>query len=105
MSAVDRDVEEIGGHRGVVVPDVVMHKLIVPATLPRLHVQGNETSAEEIVARTMAAVFIHQWHSDRYVHEAELRVGGVRCPRIVLSNAIAADFRALGPGLRPEFAG
>src|SRR4051812_45556664 len=81
-----------------------MDKLIMPASLARLHVERDETGAEEIRAWTMAAVFVHQRHADRDVHQSELGIGGVRRPCVVLPDPVTADLGALRPCLRPELA-
>ena len=38
-SSVDGDLHEIGGGGSVVVPDVVLDQLLVPDSLPRLHIE------------------------------------------------------------------
>ncbi len=58
--SVDDDVGEQGSGRHVVVPDRVMHDLVVPFALARLQIDAHETVAEEVVAGTVAAVEIRR---------------------------------------------
>ena len=76
-----------------------MHELEMPLALAGLRV---EAGAEEIVAWTMPAVFVHQRHADGNVDQPELGVCGVRRPSVILPDAIAPDLRAPRPRLRAK---
>ena len=82
-----------------------MHHLVMPFAQTRLHIDRHERVAEQIVARTMSAVFIHQRHADRDVDQAQIGIGGVGRPRVVLAHAFGADLRAALPRIGAELAG
>src|SRR5204863_7186616 len=98
-AAVHGEVEGVRRQRRVVVADVVMHELEMPFAFAGLRVEGDEPLAEEIVAWTMPAVFVHQRHADGNVDQPELGVCGVRRPSVILPDAIAPDLRAPRPRL------
>ena len=100
--AIHGDVDQVRRHRRVVIPDVVMHHLEVPLPLARLRIQCDQRVAEQVVAGAMAAVFVHQRHADGDVDHSEVRIGGIRGPRIVLAHTFGAGCRAVRPGLRAE---
>ena len=100
--AVDRDVEKVRRHRRVVVPDVVVHELEVPLPHAGLHVDRDDAVREQVVARTMAAVFVAEAFADGDVDETEFRIGAVRRPRIVLADADRPDLRAVLPRFGAE---
>ena len=78
--AVHRQVDEdrVRGH--VVVPDVVVHELLVPDHLAGLDVEADQRVRVQVVAGTMAAVHVVGRRFDAQVHVAQLRVGGERPP-------------------------
>src|SRR5689334_15315198 len=81
-----------------------MHHLEVPLPLAGTSVDRDDAVAEEIVPRPMAAVLVAQRHADRNVDEAQLGIGAVRRPGVVLPHAGAAELRAPLPRLRAELA-
>src|SRR2546423_11886829 len=54
--AAARDGDEIGRGREVAIPDIVMHRLKVPETLPGLGVQREQRVCEEVCADAIAAI-------------------------------------------------
>src|SRR5205085_253498 len=78
--AIDDGVEEQGRARRVVVPDVVVNFLEMPGVFAGLSVQGDDGSAEEVVAFAHRAVVIRSAIADREVDEPELRIERRRVP-------------------------
>jgi len=58
----------------------VSDQLIVPATLTRLDVQREKTSAEKVVAGSEATVIILRGPVGRDIYESEIGIGGERGP-------------------------
>ena len=58
VASVHRDVDQVGCGGVVVVPDVVVHGLEVPAALAGPHVEGQDARREEVVARVETAVVV-----------------------------------------------
>ncbi len=97
-AAADVDVEQDGRRRVVVVPDVVLHRLLVPHPFAGLDVERDDARAEEVVAGTEAAVVVDGGAVGRDVDEAAGRVGRHRrprrhvagpAPRVVLPRVVA----------------
>ncbi len=96
--AVHSDVDEIRRRREVVVPDVVVHELLMPHAFARSRVEADEAAGEQVVAGSVAAVKVARRRFDRQVEVAELfvsgkwrphgRVAGVR-PGIVQPGVVA----------------
>src|SRR5688572_20870571 len=101
--AVVHGVEQHDGIRRVVVPEIVMHLLEVPAVPARLHLDRDHRDAEEIVAGPHGAVEIGTRVARREIDEAELGIDGRRLPdggAAMLPRVIVAR-----PGVVPGFAG
>src|SRR4029453_16489399 len=105
---VDRYVDEVGGRRQVVIPDVVSGELVVPDPLTRAGVEAHQRVAEEIVAVSVAAVVVVGRRAEGQVNVAQLLVGahqrphvGVAdgFPRVVLPRLVTD---LAGPGYGPE---
>ena len=101
-----RRVEQHDGIRRVVVPDVVMHLLEVPAVLAGLRVDRDDRDAEEVVAGAHGAVEIGARVARREVDEPELGIDGRRLPDgraavlprvVVLRPGVVAGLA--GPGI------
>ena len=73
-------VEQHDGIRRVVVPQIVMHLLEVPAVLARLRLDRDHRDAEEVVAGPHGAVQIGAGVARREVDEPELGIDGRRLP-------------------------
>ena len=99
--SVHRDVEQVGRHRRVVVPDVVMDHLEVPTLLAGLHVERHDAVAVEVVTVPMPAVLVAERHADRDIDETQRGIRGIRRPRVVLADTRRADFGSVLPGIRP----
>ena len=67
--------------RRVVVPDVVVHHLVVPQPLAGLDVERDEARRKQVVARAEAAVHVLRGAVGRDVDDAALRIGRQRRPR------------------------
>ncbi len=96
-------VEEDGGARGVVVPDVVVHLLEPPPELARLRFDRDDRRRPLVVALPDASVPVRPRVSGREVEEAEVGVVGRRLP----DRAAAVQVRVAGPATslrraRPE---
>src|SRR5215467_14758751 len=77
---VDPEVEEHGRRGHVVVPDVVVDMLEMPAVLPGLHVDGNRRHREQIVAFAHDAVVVGTGITGSKIQEPKLRIDGRRVP-------------------------
>ena len=85
-------VEEDGGARGVVVPDVVVHLLEPPPELARLRLDGDDRRRPFVVALPDASVPVRPRVPGREVEEAEVGVVGRRLP----DRAAAVQVRVAG---------
>ena len=81
-----------------------MHHLEMPFAQPCLHIDCDERITKQVVTGPMPAVFIHQRHANGDVDEAEVRIGRIRRPRIVLADTFAADLGTVLPCLRTKLA-
>ena len=72
--AVDHRVEQDDRARRIVVPDVVVHLLVVPGIGAGLGVDREDRGAEQIVAFAHRSVVIRPAIADGKVDEAELRI-------------------------------
>src|SRR5207245_3328949 len=90
-AAVDRYVDQIRSRRWVIVPQTVVHELVVPDALPGLSVEADERLREEVGAESVAAVIVRRSCVERNVHITELLVGAVRRP--------STDFARVRPGV------
>ena len=100
--SVDRDVREDRRARDVVVPDAVVHELVVPDALAGLQIDGDEAFAEQVVAGTMAAVVVAGRDLDRQIGDAELLVDGHLRPDAGIAGV---GPRVLEPRVVAELAG
>ena len=99
--AVHDDVHEERRGRRVVVPDVVVHELEVPAALARLHVERDDARAEEVVAGVEAAVVVDRGAVRDEVDESEFGVRRERRPRGHVTRPLPG---VVLPRLVPELA-
>src|SRR4029078_11722623 len=79
LAVVDR-VEQDHGIWGVVVPEIVMHLLEMPAVLPGLRVDREHRDAEQVVAAAHGAIQVRTGIAGREIDEAQARVDGGRLP-------------------------
>ena len=100
--AVHGDVDERRRRRQVVIPDVVMHELVVPHAFTGSRIDTHEAACEEVVAGTMAAVVIAGRRFDGQIHVAELFVGRERRPD---GRVAGVRPRVVQPGVVAELAG
>ncbi len=113
--AFDSAVVEVEQHdrRGrVVVPDVVMHLLVMPAVLSGLRVERDDRRREQVVALADRAVVVGPRIARAEVEEAELGIDGRRIPNrraavlpdlVVLRPRVVADLaRARDRVERPD---
>src|SRR5690606_6909987 len=101
--AVDFDVEQHDGARAVVVPDIVMHLLEVPAVFAGLRIDGDDRRGEEVVAGADRAVVVGTGIAGREVQQAELRVDRRRLPD--RRSAVLPDLVVLRPRVVADLAG
>ena len=101
LPAVDQEVGEDRRHDAVVVPDVVVDRLEVPAPLAGLGVDGDEAVGEEVVAAAGGAVSARVGVAERPVDEAEFGVDG----RVDPADRAAGLPGVALPGVVPELAG
>ena len=87
LLAVDRKVKQHHGTRRVVVPQIVMDLLKVPAVLAGHRIDGNDRRGEEIVAGTNGAVEVRTRIARREVDQPERRVDGRRLPNSRAASA------------------
>ena len=100
--AVDRDVDQHRRAGDVVIPDRMVHELVVPDALAGLQIDGDETLGEEIVAGTMAAEIIAGRFFDGQVGDAEILVDGHLRPDAGVAGVLP---RLLQPRVVAELAG
>ncbi len=81
VPAVDVDVHQDRGRGRVVIPDVVVHHLVVPSPLTGLDVQSDQRGGEEVVARVETTVVVDGRSVRRDIDEAELLIDRHRGPR------------------------
>ncbi len=102
LLAVDLDVEQHDRARRVVVPDVVVHLLEVPAVLAGLRVERHDRRGEEVVALAPRAVQVGGGVAGREVDQPELRVDGRRLPH--RRAPVRPRVVVLRPGVVPDLA-
>src|SRR6185436_8698997 len=79
-TATQVHVHQDDGIDRVVVPDVVMHLLEVPAILARLELDGDHRRGVEIVAGAEGAVIVGRGVAGREVDETEIQIDSRRLP-------------------------
>ena len=94
-------VHENGRTRRVVVPEPVVHELVVPAAPARARIETNERVAEQSGARPIAAVEVVAGRADRQVQQASPLVERHRGPDVGMPGVVV---RALAPGVAPQLA-
>ena len=67
---------------GIVVPQIVMHELLVPLQLPGERIERDERVAVEVVAVAVGAVEIGGRAAERHVHEPALDIDGHEAPGV-----------------------
>ena len=95
-----RDGDEIGRGREVAIPDVVMHRLKVPETLPGLGVEREQRVGEQVRADPIAAIKVRRRRPSRDVDNAPPNVDGHPRPRIRAAGSLPCIGR---PGVVAEF--
>src|SRR5688572_8700943 len=78
-----------------------MHELEVPLALTGLEIDRDERFREQVVARTVAAVFVDRRRLDREIDDAGLRIGRDLGPDTVVASVFR---RSVLPRLVAEFA-
>ena len=76
-----REVHQDRGSPDVVVPLVAVVDLEVPPALPRRHIERENASAKEVVARPVARIGLHGGGVRDNVHKPQLGIGRGRSPR------------------------
>ena len=82
--ALHRDVGQHRRRRQVVVPQAVMHELVVPDSLPRDRLDADQALTEEVRPGPVAAVVVVGGRARRQVHVAQLLVGAHGRPHVGL---------------------
>src|SRR4051794_17047615 len=106
-NAVDHDVEKRRGRYVVVVPNVMMHRLEVPAPLSGLGVQGEETVGEEVRSASGRSIRARIRTAEAPIDEPEVwidrgvdpRDDAPDCPRVAFPRFVS-EFA--GPRSPPE---
>jgi hypothetical protein len=104
--AADLRVEQDHRVGAVVVPDVVVDLLEVPAMLAGLGVDRDDRGGEQVVARAQVADVVRRGVPGREVQKAQLRVDGRRLPDgsaaglvgVVVRPALVSDLTGAGHG-------
>src|SRR5690606_5488850 len=91
-SAVSFDRQKLWGLRQVVVPEIVMHQLLVPEPLAGAGVQRDERIAEQVVARTIAAEEVVARAAERDEDDAVLLVDGHLAPVVHAAGRAVSVF-------------
>ena len=100
--AADLDVEQHYRVGGVVVPDIVMHLLEMPAVFAGMDIQREHRRGEQVVSGAHVAREIGAGVARGEIHQAKFRVHGRRLPD--RAAAIQVDLAVRVAGLRPGFA-
>src|SRR5258708_34191814 len=100
------------GARRIIIPQVVMHLLKVPAVLARLCLDGKNGHREQVIAFAQAAVEIRRGVAGREINQAMLRIDRGRLPHhgaalpphcTVLRPALVTHLTGSGYGVeRPQ---
>ena len=88
--AVALDVDQRRRRRHVVVPDVVMHQLLVPFQLAGRRVERDDGVAVQVRALAIAAVVVGRRRTDRRVDDAALGVDGEERPDVGAGSVLPA---------------
>ena len=102
-AARERRVVEHQRRAEIVLPDVVMDRLKIPAHLSRLEIERDHGIVEEIVAGPQLAAVLRHRVPGRQVHQPELGVDRRRRPD--RAAAVLPDVAVLRPGLVTRLAG
>ena len=102
LASVHRDVDENGRARDVVIPNGMVHELVVPDALAGLQINREQAFAEQVVAGAMAAKVVAGRNLHRQVGDAELFVDGHLRPHAGVAGVFP---RAFAPGVVAELAG
>ena len=100
---VDLDVEEHDRRGKVVVPDVVMHHLEVPAVLTRQSIERHDRRRKEVVARPYPTIEVGTGVPGREIDQPELGVRGGRLPHG--APPVHPDITIRWPGVVTELPG
>ncbi len=99
--AVLVDVEQDHRIRCIVVPDVVMHFLEVPAISAGLHIQRNDRGSKQVVAMAHIAVVIRAGIAGGEIQQTQL---GIYCRCLPYGGAAVLPDRVVGtPGVVAKF--
>ena len=100
-SSVDRDVREYRRARDVVVPDPVVHQLIVPLPLAGLQIDRDDALAEQVVAGPMTAIVVAGRRLDRQIRHPQFFIDGDLSPD---AGVAGVRPRIVQPGIVAELA-
>ena len=98
--AIDLNIQQHRRSRHIVVPDVVMHHLVVPQPLTGFDIECNQAGAEEIVSRTEPTVEIKRGPVCWNVDNAAFLVGRQWCPGRNIARPLP---RIIFPGVVTKF--
>ena len=101
--AVDRHIEQHHRIAGVIVPEVMMDLLVVPAVLAGGGVHRDDGHREQIVSRAHRAIEIRSRIGGGEIQETQLRIHGGCLPDC--GAAVLPDLIVPGPGVMAVFAG
>ncbi len=100
--SVSPDVDEDRRARNVVIPDAVVHELVVPLALAGLQIDGDEAFGEQVVAGPIGAEVIAGRALDRQIRDLQLGVDADLSPRAGVAGVRPRVFQ---PRLVAELAG
>ena len=112
LPPVDGDVQQDGPRRQVPVPDVVVHRLVVPHPLAGVEVDGDDAARVQVVAGPVAAVIVAGGRLHGEVGHVQLGVDGPLrphpgvagvAPRVV-QPGVVAELVAAGDGVEDPLA-
>ena len=86
----------------VVLPDIVMHELVVPADLSGLQIERDDRVVEQVVAGADFAAPLRHGIAGFQIHQSEIRIDRRRCPQ--RAAAVFPDVAVLRPRLVARFA-
>ena len=99
--AVVADREQLRRGHEVVVPQIVMHELLVPQALAGARIEGQQAVAEQVGADAVAAVEIERRRSGREVDDAARHVDRDLAPGVGAADVLPGVLR---PGVVAELA-
>ena len=91
--AVNRDRHKIRSRRRIVVPQTVMHDLVVPLALAGIRIEADDRLGEQVLPGSPAAVVIVARRADRHVEQAARFIEAHRRPHVGVAGELP------GPGV------